>query len=161
GRIKQVMYNLLSNAVKFTENGGSVAVDAKAAGSELIVSVTDTGIGIAAEGLQRVFEEVYQGDRAFTRRPEGTGLGLGLGQRLVALHGGSIEVESEPGKGSVFRFRIPDGIVAAEEEHAQAAAPDDGPPGGGGYAGTRGIVMVVEDNPTNMRLTKSILTSQG
>jgi signal transduction histidine kinase len=77
------MYNLLSNAVKFTDEGGAITVDARADGKDLVVSVSDTGIGIAPEDLERIFDEFYQVDGSLTRRHEGTGLGLALVKRLV------------------------------------------------------------------------------
>jgi signal transduction histidine kinase len=105
-RIRQVIFNLLSNAVKFTPAGGAVDVRATRVNGEVSVSVADTGPGIAAEDLRRVFEE-FQQTEAGIERGEGTGLGLALSKRLVELHGGRIWVDSEPGKGSTFVFTLP------------------------------------------------------
>jgi signal transduction histidine kinase len=105
-RIRQVIFNLLSNAVKFTPTGGAVDVRATRANGEVSVSVADTGPGIAAEDLRRVFEEFQQSD-AGIERGEGTGLGLALSKRLVELHGGRIWVDSELGRGSTFVFTLP------------------------------------------------------
>ncbi|MBI4574370.1 MAG: cyclic nucleotide-binding domain-containing protein [candidate division NC10 bacterium] len=133
-RLKQILYNLLSNAIKFTPTGGSVTVKARRVdwssgqkvdpgrpidssttrprdrGSEFIeVAVADTGIGIPPEDLGRIFEEFEQVSDPTRPRQEGTGLGLALVRKLVEMHGGSIRVESTPGKGSTFTFKIPTG----------------------------------------------------
>jgi len=105
-KFKQIMLNLLSNAVKFTPEGGSVSVAARPNGSMIEVSVADTGVGIAPEDQQAVFEEFRQVGRD-DRKSEGTGLGLALTKRFVELHGGEIRLESVPGEGSTFSFTIP------------------------------------------------------
>jgi signal transduction histidine kinase len=109
-RIRQVIFNLLSNAVKFTPAGGSVTVRATQVNGEVHVSVADTGPGIAAEDVDRIFEEFQQTD-AGIEQGEGTGLGLALSKRLVELHGGHIWVDSEPGEGSTFVFTLPAGAA--------------------------------------------------
>jgi PAS domain S-box-containing protein len=110
GRIRQVLLNLVSNAIKFTERG-SVRVSATAApaagGSHLRVAVEDTGIGIDPTRIGSIFEPFEQADASTTRRFGGTGLGLTISQRLVAAMGGDIGVESTPGRGSTFWFRLP------------------------------------------------------
>ena len=106
-KFKQIMLNLLSNAVKFTPEGGKVSVAAKPNGTGLEISVADTGVGIAPEDQQAVFEEFKQVGRDYTKKAEGTGLGLALTKRFVELHGGEIRLESEPGKGSTFTFTLP------------------------------------------------------
>lgn len=104
-RFRQVLYNLLSNAVKFTPEGGSVSTRLRRLPDDRFeVAVADTGIGIAPEDLPRIFEEFHQLD---PRRQEGTGLGLALVKRFVEAMGGSVFVESEVGKGSTFRVRLP------------------------------------------------------
>ena len=105
-RIQQVLVNLLSNAVKFTPTGGTVAVTTKADTDSVVVSVRDTGIGISAADLQRVFEDFQQAGGP-ERSHEGTGLGLALSRRFLELHGGEIWAESTPGSGSAFTFRLP------------------------------------------------------
>jgi signal transduction histidine kinase len=105
-RIRQVIFNLLSNAVKFTEAGGLVDVSATQANGEVKVSVADTGPGIAADDLDRIFEE-FQQTEAGAREHQGTGLGLAVSKRFVEMHGGRIWCESEPGRGSTFRFTLP------------------------------------------------------
>jgi signal transduction histidine kinase len=105
-RLQQIAWNLLSNAVKFTPEGGQVDVSAKRVDGEMRVSVADSGPGIAAEDLDRIFEE-FQQTEAGARQREGTGLGLALSKRFVEMHGGRIWCESEVGKGSTFEFTLP------------------------------------------------------
>jgi signal transduction histidine kinase len=105
-RVRQVIFNLLSNAVKFTPAGGAVDVRAAQLDGEVIVSVADTGPGIAPEDHERIFEEFRQTEAGVEQR-DGTGLGLTLSKRLVELHGGRIWVDSELGKGSTFVFTLP------------------------------------------------------
>jgi two-component system, NtrC family, sensor kinase len=105
-RLRQVIFNLLSNAVKFTPSGGCVVVASAREDGEVLVSVTDTGPGIAADDQERIFEEFQQTEIGVEQR-EGTGLGLALSKRLVELHGGRIWVESEAGHGSRFVFTLP------------------------------------------------------
>ena len=106
-KLVQMLLNLVSNAVKFTPEGGSVAISAQRHAETIEISVTDTGIGIARSDLDRLFREFQQLDSGPGRYQEGTGLGLALTQRLAALHGGSVRVVSEPGKGSVFTLELP------------------------------------------------------
>jgi signal transduction histidine kinase len=113
-KVKQVVVNLLSNAVKFTPNGGSVSVRARhlngidgRAGEWAEISVSDTGVGIAREDQALVFEEFRQAGGDVLRKAEGTGLGLALVKRFVELHGGEVTLDSEPGRGSTFRFTLP------------------------------------------------------
>jgi len=106
-KVKQVLVNLLSNAVKFTPEGGQIKVEASLGDSAAIVSVIDTGIGIAKEDQEAVFEEFRQVGSNYAHKREGTGLGLTLTRKFVELHGGKIWVESEAGKGSKFTFTLP------------------------------------------------------
>ena len=107
-KFKQVLYNLLSNAVKFTDEGGQVDIYARRLDPHrLEVRVRDTGIGIKAEDIDRLFTEFQQLDSDTARRFEGTGLGLALTKKIVEFQGGRIGVESEPGKGSVFTVVLP------------------------------------------------------
>ena len=108
GRFRQILYNLLSNAIKFTPDGGRVDVNAERIEDDALrVAVRDTGIGIKSEHLELIFSEFRQVEESYARRYEGTGLGLALTRKLVDLHGGSIWVESEEGKGSTFIFVVP------------------------------------------------------
>jgi len=106
-KVKQILLNLLSNAVKFTPDGGRVDVSAKMDTTKVAIAVKDTGIGIAPEDQSAVFEEFKQVGRDYTRKAEGTGLGLALTKRFVELHGGEISLASAPGKGSTFTITLP------------------------------------------------------
>jgi signal transduction histidine kinase len=106
-KFKQIMLNLLSNAVKFTGDGGHVRVRAERHDNKLVVAVSDTGIGIRPEDHAVIFDEFRQVGSDFTKKAEGTGLGLALTRKLVELHGGTIRVESELGKGATFTFTLP------------------------------------------------------
>jgi signal transduction histidine kinase len=106
-KVRQVLLNLLSNAVKFTPPGGRVAVTAVPANGVIEISVSDTGIGIAPEDHEAIFEEFRQVGTDYAKKREGTGLGLSLAKRFVELHGGRIWVKSEVGKGSTFTFTLP------------------------------------------------------
>ena len=108
-KFKQIMLNLLTNAVKFTPEGGRVIMGARRMNGAYVFSVTDTGVGIAPEDQQTIFEEFKQVGKDYDKKAEGTGLGLALTKRLVELHGGRIAVESTVGKGSRFTFTLPAG----------------------------------------------------
>jgi two-component system, OmpR family, phosphate regulon sensor histidine kinase PhoR len=105
GRIEQVLINLLHNAVKFTPEGGEIVATAASVDGMVRVSVRDTGVGIAAEELPRVFERFYKSDMA--RRSPGSGLGLAIAKHIVQAHGGTIWAESVPGAGATFSFTMP------------------------------------------------------
>jgi PAS domain S-box-containing protein len=108
GKIVQVLLNLLTNAVKFNHDGGRITLTARRGrASYLEVEVADTGIGIPPESLERIFERFYQVDSSPGRRYEGTGIGLSIARDILRLHGGSIGVRSEVGKGSVFTVTLP------------------------------------------------------
>jgi signal transduction histidine kinase/CheY-like chemotaxis protein len=106
-RLRQILVNLLSNAVKFTPEGGMVTLTVAGDSERIRFSIRDTGIGIAPEDMERIFEPFTQLDGGFSRFQEGTGLGLALVRRLIHLHGGDLSVESEPGEGSVFTVALP------------------------------------------------------
>ncbi|MGI6208734.1 MAG: ATP-binding protein [Anaerolineae bacterium] len=116
-RIRQVLFNLLTNAIRFTDSG-SVTVSATVEGEEVVVSVTDTGRGIAPEQLEGIFDEFLQVGRPKEGEDQGKGLGLAIAKRFVQLHGGRIWVRSELGQGSVFSFTLP----LAEKTTARAIA---------------------------------------
>jgi signal transduction histidine kinase/ActR/RegA family two-component response regulator len=161
-RLRQVLLNLIANAVKFTEKG-SVAVEVAARSEDAAVlefSVHDTGMGIPLEKQRTIFEAFSQADGSMTRRFGGTGLGLTISSRLVALMGGSIWVESAHGKGSCFRFTIRAGKPATEAPRQEVAAPAADPPCERRCdAGLH--VLLAEDNPVNQRLASRILEKQG
>jgi signal transduction histidine kinase len=116
-KFKQVLYNLLSNAVKFSDEGGAVDICARRPDTRrLEVQVRDTGIGIKAEDINRLFTEFEQLDSGTARRFEGTGLGLALTKKIIEFQGGRISVESELGKGSVFTVVLP--VTASGKETA-------------------------------------------
>jgi signal transduction histidine kinase len=106
-KFKQILLNLLSNAVKFTPEGGRVRLSAEQVKGELLVSVNDSGVGIAESDQELIFEEFRQVATKDQNRPEGTGLGLALTKKFVEMHHGRIWVRSEPGKGSTFAFTLP------------------------------------------------------
>jgi GAF domain-containing protein/anti-sigma regulatory factor (Ser/Thr protein kinase) len=106
-KVKQVLVNLLSNAVKFTPEGGKIQVRAGLDDGSLKISVSDTGVGIAPEDHEAIFEEFRQVGSNYAQKREGTGLGLSLTRKFVEMHGGTIWVESDVGKGSTFSFTLP------------------------------------------------------
>ncbi|MBA4386960.1 MAG: hypothetical protein C0404_03200 [Verrucomicrobia bacterium] len=146
-RVRQIILNLLSNAVKFTEHGG---VSLRVSGGEdsadhvmLHFEVRDTGIGISPEGLANMFKAFSQADGSTTRKYGGTGLGLAISKQLVEMMGGTIGIDSQPGKGSRFWFTIRAGRVA--DAPAQTPAPN--------LANLR--VLIVDDNATNREILES------
>ena len=151
-RLRQVLVNLVANAIKFTEHGEVVLEvrqnDRSNHQVELDFSVTDTGIGIPADKLNSIFEAFGQADTSTTRKYGGTGLGLTISSRLVQLMGGTIEVQSEVGRGSTFsfdaRFQIPDEPVS--------------PPLSATLQQIAGLpVLIVDDNPTNRHILEELL----
>jgi signal transduction histidine kinase/DNA-binding response OmpR family regulator len=158
-RFRQVVLNLLSNAVKFTPGGGRVDVRASMRDQDLVVMVADTGVGVAAEDRQRIFDSFQQGTR-LSGQVEGTGLGLTLSKRIVELHGGRIWVESEAGKGSTFGFALPAGSDEPALESVPQVDLDSGlttesAPGPGP------TVVVVEDDRRSFDLLRVYLEAAG
>jgi len=153
GRFRQITTNLLGNAVKFTEKGHvliDVSGDVIDGVARLHVRVEDTGIGIPSDKLQSVFEKFAQVDSSSTRRHEGTGLGLAIAARLVDLMGGTIGLESEVGRGSVFWFDV---LLPVHHEHeAEAIVPVD-------VSGAR--VLIIDDNQVNRDILLEQLRSWG
>ncbi|MCF3638619.1 HAMP domain-containing histidine kinase [Rhizobium sp. TRM95111] len=119
--LQQVLINLVGNAIKFTDRGGIVTIDALREADDLVLVVSDTGIGIPADKLSLIGQPFVQVQNEYTRRYEGTGLGLSLVKGLVALHGGSFAIESRPGEGTVITIRVPaDGSgIASAAAHAE------------------------------------------
>jgi signal transduction histidine kinase/CheY-like chemotaxis protein len=147
-RFKQVLLNLLSNAVKFTPDGGSVKVRAARSGDELVVTVSDTGVGVPPEDRERIFESFQQGGRGVARE-EGTGLGLTLTRRIVELFDGRLWLESEVGVGSTFGFAIP-----VRRRAAQGT-------GSGRTESTRPTVLLVDDDRASLDLMVAYLEGSG
>jgi two-component system phosphate regulon sensor histidine kinase PhoR len=108
GRLEQMLTNLIDNAIKFNRAAGSVDVTLSRNGNRSIISVADTGEGIMAEHLGRIFERFYRLDRGRTREVGGTGLGLAIVKHLARLHGGEVSVESELGRGTTFHIELPE-----------------------------------------------------
>jgi PAS domain S-box-containing protein len=152
-RLRQVVVNLAGNAIKFTEKGEvvlRVCAGSRSNGTmELVFSVSDSGIGIAKEKQQIIFEAFAQADSSTTRRYGGTGLGLAISAELVALMGGKISLESEPGRGSTFHFTAQFGIESSLREKGSAATPEL----------TNLRVLVVDDNRTNRHILEEVLTN--
>jgi PAS domain S-box-containing protein len=158
-RLNQVLSNLLSNAMKFTTRG-SVTVKVREIARSLSqttleFAVSDTGIGIPKEKHSMVFESFVQASAETTRQFGGTGLGLSICKKLVELQGGNITVESEPGKGSTFRFAISFGIP----EYSQSIKPPDVPESYSGLEGKR--ILVAEDNKVNFFVANKFLVNWG
>ena len=157
GRLQQIFVNLVSNAVKFTPPGGRVEVRARRVADSIVVSVTDTGRGIAPDALPYVFEPFRQADGAYRRVHTGLGLGLAIVRHLVELHGGHVEVASDGlDRGSTFTVRLPADITPTP-----AATPDPGL-GEARAASLRGLrVLVVEDEPDTRDVLDMLLRESG
>ncbi len=154
-RLEQVIGNLLSNAVKYTPEGGKVAVAVARDGDAAVLRVTDTGVGVSPELLDRIFEPFAQVTATLDRSDGGLGLGLALVRGLVGLHGGSVRARSEgPGTGTELEVRLPLAARAPAEERApEDAAASDAP--------ARRHVLVVEDNADNRDTLVMLLESFG
>jgi signal transduction histidine kinase/ActR/RegA family two-component response regulator len=152
-RLRQVLYNLVSNALKFTGRGGVIEVSVALAGGEAVVTVADDGVGIPVEEQAAIFEKFYQvGSPTPVQR--GSGLGLTIARRLVEQHGGRIWVESEPGKGSRFRFSAP--LEDAGAAAVEAACPADDEPQASAGAGR--TIALVEDDAGSRSLMEAMLS---
>jgi signal transduction histidine kinase len=106
-RLRQVLDNLLSNAIKYSPRGGNITVHGMYDDQTVSVSVSDEGVGLAPDEQDRIFERFYRVESTLSRSTQGTGLGLYLARAIVEAHGGTIRVQSEPGKGSTFTFTLP------------------------------------------------------
>ncbi|MDB4987572.1 MAG: Histidine kinase [Myxococcaceae bacterium] len=150
-RLRQILYNLLSNGIKFTPAGGRVTLQAALHEDRLCVDISDTGVGIRAEDLPRLFREFERLDEGSGMKTEGTGLGLALTKRLVELHGGSIHVESKHDVGSKFTFSLP--AFGGRSIHESERAPLD--------PSSECTVWVVDDDPRAAELIAGTLRSAG
>jgi len=152
-RIEQVVSNLLSNAMKYTAPGGAIHVTVTAEDAEAVLRVSDTGQGIPAEILDRVFDLFFQGERSLDRSQGGLGIGLTLVRRLVEMHGGTVAAASEgTGRGSTFTVRLP---------RRPAPAPSTALPPVSHDGGTRRRVLVVEDNSDTREMLRQVLMILG
>jgi CheY-like chemotaxis protein/two-component sensor histidine kinase len=158
-RLNQILSNLLSNALKFT-NSGSITINIKelnrsANQSKIEFTVTDTGIGIQKDKHSMIFESYTQASPDTTRHFGGTGLGLAICKKLVELQGGTIEIDSEPEKGSTFRFALPFGISEKENLTETSQLQDN-------YSGLEGKrILVAEDNKINFFVANKFLVGWG
>jgi CheY-like chemotaxis protein/anti-sigma regulatory factor (Ser/Thr protein kinase) len=147
GRLKQVLYNYLSNAIKFTPEGGSVTIRARPIdGATFRLDVEDTGVGIKAEDLTRLFVEFQQLDASMAKRYQGTGLGLALTKRIVEAQGGRIDVVSQPGKGSTFSAMLPRSTQVPKLRVARSLA-----------APGRNTILVIDDDPATLKMIDASL----
>lgn len=105
--LEEMVYNLLDNAVKYNKQGGRADVDVRSSGDDIVVTVSDTGIGVPADSIDRIFERFYRADKSHSRKIGGTGLGLSIVKHGVSLHGGSITVKSSEGSGTTFTMALP------------------------------------------------------
>lgn len=144
GKFKQILYNLLSNSIKFTPDGGQAIVKTrtKPRAGQLVVQVKDSGIGIDPDHHDQIFSEFFQVQASADRQFEGTGLGLALVKRLVGLHGGTIKVDSQLGRGANFTVTLP----------LRGLRPD---------GQMRNRILVIEDNPSSLELSTLVLRGQG
>lgn len=153
-RIVQVISNLLSNAIKFTPASGTIKISAAVLKSDVLVSVSDTGPGIAAENLTKIFDRFWQVDSA---KHKGSGLGLSIAKGIIQAHGGKIWAESELQKGTTFYFTLP--IADSEKFEISRQPIDASNPSTSPLRGQH--ILVVDDSPDNLFLIKHLLESMG
>jgi len=164
-KVRQALSNLLSNAVKFT-HGGTVTVGARRErmdGREWVLfQVTDTGVGMSADQIVKLFQDFTQADASTTRRFGGTGLGLALTRRFCQMMGGDVTVRSVPGEGSVFTIKLPAVIRAADAETIPSAtAPNGEWRGAGVLPPDASCVLVIDDDPVQRDLMQRFLGREG
>ncbi len=152
-RLRQIVVNLVGNAIKFTDNG-SIRIQLAFETSQLMLSVSDTGIGISDSGKQHLFEKFFQADSSISRRFGGTGLGLSIVHDLISSMGGTIEVESTLGKGSTFKASIPIQLLTTATKAPRKIPVDPLPP-------AAAHILVVEDNKVNQLVAQSLLEMMG
>lgn len=162
-RLRQVLLNLISNAVKFTDAGEVVVRVSALPPRSLRIEVVDSGIGISAAGITRLFSAFSQLDTSSTRRHGGTGLGLAISKRLVELMGGGISVRSQPGVGTTFTVTLlaPTADPPAALLVSQARPPSSGRPDATLAQRLPATVLLAEDNPTNRLLSQMVLERMG
>ena len=155
-QLRQVLLNLVGNAVKFTHNGNiSVAISHLGPIGPTEITITDTGIGIATEDLDRIFDDFVTLDTTYARRASGTGLGLGIVRRIVARMGGTLSVESQRDQGSVFRISLPLAILDQVATSTSAIPPKPH------QRSAALLTLVVEDNDFNRLIVRDMLAREG
>jgi CheY-like chemotaxis protein len=163
-RLKQIVFNLVGNAIKFTEQGSvtlAVHINGVDSGNaEMVLHVTDTGIGMDEMGLKRLFQRFYQADAGTNRKFGGTGLGLEISQSLATMMGGNITVRSQLGQGSTFTLRVPIELCEAVVS-AAAPVPVQVPVALDNQSSRQTHVLVVEDHPINRKLVGALLGRMG
>ena len=153
-RLEQVVVNLLNNAAKYSEDGGHITLAARNEADDVVISVKDTGVGIAPDKLPEMFELFAQGDRSLARSEGGLGIGLTVVRKLVELHGGTVTAQSEGlGRGSEFTIRLPATAERAEKKPSPATP--------AGVEGRRARILVVDDNVDTARGMARLLKLQG
>jgi two-component system, cell cycle sensor histidine kinase PleC len=120
--LKQIMLNLLSNAVKFTPDGGAVSVRARRRGAKVSIAIKDNGIGIPRQALHKLGRPFEQVESQLTKRHQGSGLGLAIAKSLVELHGGTMRIRSQLGRGTMVVVRLPAAATPMRIEKIDAAA---------------------------------------
>jgi PAS domain S-box-containing protein len=158
GKLRQIALNLLGNAVKFTARG-VITISARCDGDRLVLSVSDTGIGIAADDLERIFEAFQQVDTSPTRRHGGTGLGLAISRQLAHILGGDIAVESELGTGSTFTVTIPTRYQPVQGPTTSVASPPERATPAPGPGQT--LILAIDDDPNAIDLLRENLSEVG
>lgn len=156
GKISQILRNFISNSLKFTERG-EVRVSASLTGDDVVFSVADTGIGIAPQDQQRIFQDFAQVDHPIQRRVKGTGLGLPLSKKLATLLGGEVRVESQPGIGSTFAAQVP---LRFEPRHELSLASESAVVAAEAETGSL-PVLVLEDKVDMIMMYRSYLKNSG
>jgi CheY-like chemotaxis protein len=161
-KVRQILFNLISNAAKFTTEGkiGIVVAPIEKSGQPFIrIDVSDSGIGIAADKLDKVFEEFVQADNSTTRNYGGTGLGLSLVKRFAEMMGGDVLLKSTVGEGSIFTLEVPSTVKDKVELANSGSKPDRS--NVEGAMGTRGKILVIDDDHNARQLIKRNLEDQG
>jgi hypothetical protein len=160
-RIRQVLINLLSNAIKFTPSGGHITLAVELEGSEIVFSVTDSGIGITPENLGKLFQPFVQIDSNLNRQYMGTGLGLALVQRIVTGHGGKVSVTSTFGEGSCFAVRLPyfpsSSVMSLPLESSEVGPSLTNIP----HYSLMPLILIADDNEGNIKTMEDYLGNKG